>query len=592
VVQPCDCIYCLGREIPEYKRARTDICERSTGLRNNRFLDIREEAEDQLREDENVRSGVEENLEVALDAGSEDEREMGRITTPAKLTGGYAQNLEEERVRLYSRDCCNRAKVRAKDLDQCRLDFESRVVENPRIAAPLEGPTQPHQIYGGLPGYCKESKGEANLGYDDQAGPHYEALSYRNSAMHHKPQLLEELGYAILGKGLNTASHAQDCALRVTVRIPCKDPRAWATALHLSVPVDDIFHRFPPRDIQQFIAYSLGSDVAPSFEAMRKKWPAPNRLVTQTLYDKKSASRWRTLIQHWMATFGNKSLSEYKWDREITGLPYGDPEPEPDACFQSKWGPNMVRVPTSRGFEKLWTDKYGIVGLVMDILVHRRIKWHAWANETHNGTEMRIFQGMRRAMLIETRHLALLRCTCRTFLMAMETHWSNLMDLAVVRQRSETYMQAQRYLQVRDSSWDQVIMRHPARSVIVNGVSRPNAPWASFSDLIELMRTWRLFTLGTMLRNYGTLSPSERRKCSALHREVTWPQGDWGGCIGTVIRHYYTVVSPMIVFQGFRMAELQPPITAFDDQADLRANHLYDSEDFQAGGFWKTPSVL
>ena len=48
----------------------------------------------------------------------------------------------------------------------------------------------------------------------------------------------------------------------------------------------------------------------------------------------------------------------------------------------------------------------------------------------------------------------------------------------------------------------------------------------------------------------------------------------------------------MIAFQGFRNADLQPPLTAFDDQADLRADHLYDSEDIQGGGFWKTPSIL
>ena len=117
------------------------------------------------------------------------------------------------------------------------------------------------------------------------------------------------------------------------------------------------------------------------------------------------------------------------------------------------------------------------------------------------------------------------------------------------------------------------------------------APWASFSDLIELMRSWRLFTLGTMLRNYGTLSPSERRKCHTLHKEVTWPQGDWGGCIDAIVKQYYTVISPMIVFQGYRLSDVVPPITAFDDQADLQNTNLYDSEDIQPGGFLRSSAI-
>jgi hypothetical protein len=587
VTNPCSCKYCTGIEIPEYKRARKDIGSKSEALRLDRFADIREEAEDLLNEDD-----VPTNRgRVTLDAGSEDEKEVGQLTASASLTGGHAQHLEEERVRLFAQECCDRAKTRARDLDQCRSDFESRIVQNPRVATPLEGHKHPHQVYGNLPGYHKHSKGEATLGYDTQFETHLEVLRYRNNSSHHEPQVVVELGYDMLSRGLSTASHAQDCVLRVVARIPAQDPRAWTTTLNLAVPVDDIYHRFPPRDIQQFIAYSLGGEKTPTFAAMQQHWPALNRLVTQTLYDKKSASRWETLIRHWMATFGNKPLAEYQWDRKITTLPYGDPDQETEDCFQNKWGPNMVRVPTSRGFERLWTDKYGIVGLVLDILMHRRVKWHSWANETHDGQEMKIFQGQRRTMLLSTRQLALLRSTCRTFLMEMETYWSNLLDLAVVRQRSETYMQAQRYLQIRDTSWDQMIMKHPARTLIVDGVKRPNAPWASFSDLIEIMRTWRLFTLGTMLRNYGALSPSQKRKCRSLHNEVTWPQGDWGGCIGTVVRHYYTAVSPMIAFQGFRNADLQPPLTAFDDQADLRPDHLYDSEDVQGGGFWKTPSI-
>jgi hypothetical protein len=163
VVTPCACNYCQGKDIPEVKRARTSISETWNGYKNTRVEDIKDETVKllQAERDATADGRPASSTEEILDLGSEDELEVGCLASPSQLSGGHAQNLEEERVRLYNRECCNRARIRAKDLDQLRQDFQSRVVENPRIAVSLCSPTNPHQIYGGLPGYGQDSKGEA-----------------------------------------------------------------------------------------------------------------------------------------------------------------------------------------------------------------------------------------------------------------------------------------------------------------------------------------------------------------------------------------------------------------------------------------------
>ncbi len=167
---------------------------------------------------------------------------------------------------------------------------------------------------------------------------------------------------------------------------------------------------------------------------------------------------------------------------------------------------------------------------------------------------------------------------CRFYLKVLEDFFSNCLDLAVVRSRLRAYEQLQRHSQARATSVDQVIPQHPVRTIHVNGQPRVLSPWADTYDLILMLRALRLFTLGNMLRRFSKLTRWEKEKCQNLWDSVSWPQGDWGEAIETVIHHYYMAVSPMIVFQGFRSADLQPPITAFDDQADLRADHLYDSD--------------